>query len=165
MLATFLLFIPFSYWSFVSPKSTSCKLQLVDQNTPKWTCSGGTQLRTQVDLGSQSRTQFEEEALKSPQLSSAYWQWPSSCSLQRRDFATATLRFRLVWVDTDCWLAFFVDDTGVNQQQTLVPIAFAVRVSCLLQLCMKSMRCSYLTWVNNAWVDNEAMFNLSKNMT
>ena len=85
------LFCPFSYWSFVSPKSTSCKLQLVYQNTPKWSCSGGTQLRTQVDLGSQSRTQFEEEALKSPQLSSAYWQWPSSCSWS---LVTATSRFR-----------------------------------------------------------------------
>ena len=67
---------------------------------------------------------------------------PCSCDFAtaRCDFATATLRFRPVWVDTDCWAAIFLwmipassDGCRLHRMQ------FAVRVSCFMQLCRKWM--------------------------
>ena len=63
--------------------------------------------------------------------------------LKRRVLATATLRFRPVCVDTDCWIAFFADDTGVSRRQTLIHTAFCRSCELLTELCIKPMRYVY----------------------
>ena len=96
------------------------RLQVAVGCTPMWTATS-TRLGCQDSgrLLSQLRMEFEEEALLWP----FDYSWAHATA--RRVLATATLRCRPVWFDTDCWIAFFfADDTGINRRRTLIPTAF-----------------------------------------